>query len=216
MSHEAKVCLTIGEGGEKYVVSGIFEDQEWKVLHDFVKYTNDLRSIELVRQGGPGKLNISYTQESGLSYSVDLPKEDQILALLHRLRPFVLQNELTNFYRVCNHLSRRFDDAPFRGFIKSIGDYYSGKKMQAIILLRSNDVLINSEEILLKWLNAHEYHRDNEKQAELDTLHKILPLETSRAIFVMMLYDKVRAITILSNFISVIVGEQETFRYTLR
>lgn len=215
MSHEAKVYLTIGQNGEKYAVSGTFEDQEWKALLDFVKYTNDLLSIEIVSQGGPGKLNINYTQESGLSYSVDLPKEDQILALLHRLRPFVLQNEVTNFNRVCNHLSRRFDDVPFKGFIKSIGDFYSGKKIQAIILLKSNDVLINSEEILLKWLNAHEYHRDNEKQKELETLHKILPLETSRAIFVMMLYDKVRAITILAHFINVIVGEQETFGCTL-
>lgn len=215
MPHKTNAYLTIGKDGEKYAVCGTFEDQEWKALLDFVQYAKDLQSIQLVRQGGTGKLNLSYTQETGLSYSVELPPEDQLLALLHRLRPFVLKNELTNFRRVSNHLARRLDDTRCRAFLKSLGEYYSGKRMQAIILIHSNEVLINSEEILLKWLNAHEYHKDQDQQAELESLHQILPLETSRAIFVMMLYDKVRAISILANFINVMAGEQETFECKL-
>jgi hypothetical protein len=92
VSHEAKAYLTIGQGGEKYAVSGTFDDQEWKALLAFVQYAKDLQAVQLVSQGGPGRLSLSYTVESGLSYLVELPPEDQILALLHRLRPFVLKD----------------------------------------------------------------------------------------------------------------------------
>ena len=84
--------------------------------------------------------------------------------------------------------------------------------MQKTIRIRSNETLINSDETLMKWLNAHEYHKDRDKQAELDSLHQVLPLETSRAVFIMMLYDKVRTILILSKLISVIAGKTETFK----
>jgi len=211
--HEAKAYLTIGQDCEKYAICGTFEDQEWKALLDFVQYAKELQSVQLVRQGGPGKLNLSYTAESGISYSVEMPQEDQFLALLHRLRPFVLQGERTNFYQVCKYLAKQVDDTPFRDFIKSLREYYSGKRMQSIIRVHSNEILINSEDTLMKWLNAHEYHRDHGKQAELEALHQILPLEASRAFFVMMLYEKVDAISILANFINVMVGEQETFQY---
>jgi hypothetical protein len=36
--YEAKAYLTTGQGGEKYAVSGTFDDQEWKALLEFVQY----------------------------------------------------------------------------------------------------------------------------------------------------------------------------------
>jgi len=216
LTHEVNIYLSFGEVEEKYPAEAVFDDLEWKALLDFVQYSKDLQAIQLVSQGGPGKLNISYTQESGLSYSTELPPEDQVLSLLHRLRPFILQNEVTNYYRVSNILSRKFVDNSFRNFLKALRKYYSGAHMQAMVLIQSNDNLINSEETLIKWLNGHEYHKDSDKQAELDSLHRIFPLETSRAIFIMMLYDKVRAIFILANLINVISGEEGTFRCTLK
>jgi len=212
--HEAKAYLTIGQSSDRYIVCGTFEDKEWKALLDFVQYANDLVSIQLIRDGGPATLNLSNNAESGMSYSVELPPEDQLLALLHRIRPFILQKEPTNFYQVCKYLSRRFADAPFRDFLKSLGEHYSGKRMQDIVRVQSNQVLINSEETLMKWLNAHEYHKDQGKQDELKSLHQVMPLEASRAFFVMMLNEKVKAISILANFINVMAGEQETFGCT--
>ncbi|MBU0995375.1 MAG: hypothetical protein KJ737_23000 [Proteobacteria bacterium] len=212
MAHEVNVCLTFGEDSNKYPVSGSFEDQEWESLLNFIDYTKSLQNIQLIKQGGPGKFNLTYNEIDGMTYTVELPPEDQILALLHRLRPFILKDESTNFYRVCKHLSRRFENQSFRDFIKTIRDRYSGKRMQNFLLISSNDAVINSEETLIMWLNAHEYHKDRNKQAELDHLHQVLPLEASRAFFVMMLYEKVRAISIVANLINVMDGQQETFK----
>lgn len=215
MTHEVKAYLTIGDSDARHLFCATFEDEEWDALLRFVEYVKELQAIELMREGGPGKLNIRWTEETGFSYSAELPAEDKILALLHRLRPFVLNDEQTNFHRVCNHIARRIEDENLRHFIKSIRAIYSGKRMQSMIIIKSNETLINSEETLMKWLNAHEYHKDRNKQAELESLHQILPLETSRAIFLMMLYDKARAIFIIANMINVMAGEQESVKIKL-
>ena len=204
--------LTLGEENDPHVVSGDFEDDEWQALLDFIVYAKDLEATELIQQDGPGVLRLHYTKETGLSYQVDLPPEGHVLSMLHRLRPFVLNNEATNFNRISKTLARRLGDDSLRKFLKSLQEYASGKELQKTIRIRSNETLINSDETLMKWLNAHEYHKDRYKQAELDSLHQVLPLETSRAVFIMMLYDKVRTILILSKLISVIAGKTETFK----
>lgn len=207
------VTITLGRPNvdSKRDIKGEFDDEEWSTLLKYVEYADDLSNIELVRKGGPGKLSVNYDQNKGFSFSVDLPPEDHILALLHRLRPFVLTEEPTNFYRACSILGRAFQDDDFRKFLKSLRAYYQGQHMRDLILIKSNDVLINSEKTLQKWLNAHEYHKDRDKQKEIELLHKILPLEASRAIFIMMLYDKLRAIMVVANLIEVLAGKQKIF-----
>ena len=109
MTHEVNAFLEINEG-ERSTVSAIFEDEEWDALLRFVQYTKDIQTIQLLREGGPGKLNINYSEGAGLSYSVELPSDDKVIALLHRIRPFVLNDEKTNFFRVCNYLARRIEN----------------------------------------------------------------------------------------------------------
>jgi hypothetical protein len=211
--HECKFYRRSPNGEEHILVTGQFEDNEWNALMRYLRYARDLAGIELLRRGGPGRLTVNYKEGQGLSYSVDLPPEDQFLALLHRLRPFILQNEETNFYRICKHLGRRLEDHKTRQFLLGLRSYFSGQRMQDPIQITSNNVLINSEETLQKWLNAHEYHKDPDKQRELELLHQIMPLEASRAIFAMILYDKTQAIIAAVHFIGFLAGERQRFSY---
>lgn len=158
-------------------------------------------SIQIVRDGAPANLNVLYDASSGLSFSANVPAPEQTLALLHLLRPFQLNDEPTNFNKISNLLSRRLASGTFRSMVQRLKDHYSGKAGQELIQFKSNDVVINSEATLNLWLNAHEYHRDRDKQQELEELHCILPLESSKAIFSMMLHAKVQAIFALANII---------------
>jgi hypothetical protein len=67
--------------------------------------------------------------------------------------------------------------------------------------IASDETVLHSEDILMKWLNAYEYHRDRSKRAELDALHQVLPLEGSRAMFIYMMVDKLVAINEIGRFI---------------
>ena len=62
--------------------------------------------------------------------------------------------------------------------------------------------------MLLVYLNAHEYHRDKDKRNKLKALHQLMPLESSRSIFIMMLFEQIDAISALAEIIKVIQGEK--------
>lgn len=212
MGHSA--TINIGVGNQKQEVLVTFEDDEWNCLVSFLDYCDQLQKTKICTEGAPGGVRTKYEQGVGWSYETDLPPDDDFIALLHRLRPFLLNDEPTNFYKVVNLLSRRIEADSFRGFIKRLKHFYSGKRFREMISITSNDVAINSEETLMKWLNAHEYHKDRDKQKELEDLHKIFPLDFSRAIFVTMIYDMVKAIFGVAGIVSTLAGKQQEFRCT--
>ncbi len=76
MTHEVNAYLEIGDSRERHIVRANFEDEEWDILLRFVEYTKELQSIQLLREGGPGKLHINYAEGAGFSYSVELPSDE--------------------------------------------------------------------------------------------------------------------------------------------
>jgi hypothetical protein len=148
-----------------------------------------------------------------LGYEVKLPPDDYIAALLHRLRPFVLQKEKTNFNAVGNFVARRLASERIRQLVTKLKSIFSGEDGQRLIQVSSDNTILNSEEILMKWLYAHEYHRDEDKQAELAALHAMLPLDASKVFFVSMLHDKSKAILALANLINLMSGEHDRLTF---
>jgi hypothetical protein len=132
--------------------------------------------------------NVHWDAETGLSDRSVIPPEDDIDAFLHRIRPFVLQKDKdTYFPNVCDILSRYLKHSQLRASIQRQRDRFLGKEFQSKVQIMSNEAILNTDETLKNWLNAFEYHRDVPKQEELKTLHQILPLESSRALFVGMI-----------------------------
>ena len=203
---------TSGGGTPERTIVAEFEEAEWSLLLSFRQYSRELADTELMKVGGPGQFKVSYKQGEGISFSVTLPPNDRVLAFIHRLRPFILQGEPTHFNKVCNLLARRIPDEQFRKLLDLIRNHYCADQMRPVIITADN-VTINSEETLIKWLNAFEYHRDTEKREEIEALHKVMPLEASRALFVMSLYDKASAIMTLSEIVAVVTGEQSTYSW---
>lgn len=213
MSQDVNVSIKLN-GSEEFVdVSGSFTDLEWECLGCFLVYVEKLTETDLIKNGGPGRLTMSFDENKSFSYETQVPEEDRVIGLLHRLRPFLLNNEDTQFNKICNILTKRLEAEEFRHFIKYLKDNFLGKESNNLIHVISNGVKINTEEMLHKWLNAHEYHRDRNKQRELESLHKLMPLDASRAMFIMMLYEKSRTIIVLANLVHVILGRGQKFEY---
>ena len=139
-----------------------------------------------------------------------LPPWDDVMVFLHKFRPLGLKSEKTYFYRICNLLSKALSHPYLRSIIKEQRRVYSGKRMQSGFQIRSNDVLLNSEKVLFDWLNAYEYHRDKEKREFIEGLHKMLPLEASKVIFLSLLTEKAKAIFNLATLVRVVLGKQKT------
>jgi hypothetical protein len=88
--------------------------------------------------------------------------------------------------------------------------------MQEMIKISSNDVVINSEKVLLDWLNAEEYHRDKDKKEFLEELYKSFPEEASKTIFLNLLRDKTQAIYNLAGLCRVVIGKNHNFNLRVK
>ncbi len=192
---------------DKYEVPTIvnsfeFDDLLWRQLEAFVVEVDRLKGTRLLREGASCKVTIKWEVDSGLAANVTVPANDDIAALLHHLRPLVLQSERTHFPKICKLLKRSIGLDAFGVLIDSYRDLFLGKEFYQQISIRSNDTPINSEDTLMAWLNGFEYHRDERKQAVFEDLHKFFPEEVTRGLFVSMLFDKVEAIRRVAEIVN--------------
>lgn len=210
MTHKCDLTLLNKKTDEKIIISGKFDSNEWKLLGAYSQYVTELGEVPILRNGIGSSSELHWDQEKGLSYSMSIPPWDDIIILLHKLRPLILYNEKTYFYNTCNIISKRLPHEWIRNLIKEQRDMFSGKSMKSQVQIFSNGILLNSEKVLKDWLNAYEYHRDEEKKEFLESLHKILPIEASKPLFVSLLIDKTRAILNLSMVVDVVIEKKES------
>ena len=194
-----KVVLTEKSTGIRHEALGEFEDQEMKDLRLFEEVVEKLTESKMLKRRTSMQFN--YSKEDGTSVTTTLPPEDEIDIFLHRFRPIGLQKERTYFPKICKILKRRFDNDLVRKYIEEQMGLFDGKQMQSMFTFQSKGVILNSDKVLYDWLNAYQYHRDEDKKSRLESLHKIFPLEASKGLFIFMLDDKARAAHNISRLI---------------
>lgn len=179
-----------GSQGEIELPCSIAQD-EWHLLMRFLECANKLASLRL---DIAVHYSVKWNRNTGLGYETRMPAEADLLAFLHAMRPFVLQKEDTYFDRICKLLKRHLSHDDIRAAIDYELDEFSGKHFQEQLGVKADGVMLNSEDILRKWLNAFEYHHDQDKKRALEELHRMIPLEASRALFLSMMIDKANAV----------------------
>jgi hypothetical protein len=214
MSLSGRLKLAIrGLGADEFDYS--LSDEDIAHLSDFLREVDLLWELPIVQAGVPASYGVEWKDGEVVLLDWSLPPVEEIAALLHRLRPFILTNEPYSFDRVCGVLGKRLRRPFVLRLLKEARELYSGKRMQTRIQILSQEILLNSETTLMNWLNSHEYHRDKDKAAELDRLHKVFPLESSKAIFVLLLSDKLEALAETADLVELILGKREHLRVDL-
>lgn len=216
MVHEYKLDIQIEETGETISLSGQFGDEEWNLLEEFVTCEEELEKTKFVQNGMPSSLKMESDDQGNVRVSVKLPPWEDAQAFLHVFRPILLQSEATNFYKICNILSKELNHPYFRGLVAFQREIYSGKRFQEQVILKSEEVILNSEKVLHDWLNSYEYHRDKDKRKFIDSLHALLPLEASKVIFLSLLTDRMQAVYNLALIVRVMLGKQKSVTGPLR
>lgn len=216
MPPECNLTVQPQNGSREIKVLGHFSDDEWQRLHKYVQYSEELMATPIIQADGlNSNLHFSFTQEKGLVSKSTLPQMDHIRILLHKARPLILESEPTAFLQVRSILAHRLENEFIRAMLDEQKDMFTGKQSQAVFTIKINDVILNSERFLFKWLNAHEYHRDEDKQRELSELLQAFPEHASRAIWISLLIDKCNAIFSLATFVSCAVGKQKKVSATI-
>jgi hypothetical protein len=197
-------------GGNTQKVVVALSDIEIDLLEMYCEQVASLFECRICREGQGVTLGLSWDQERGLSGVATIPQWDDVIVLLHKLRPLILQKEPASYRRISGLVARHLKGSPAMPLLAFLKGQYTGEQMQAVIQMYSNSVLVNSEETLFTWLNAHEYHRDEDKRRLLDELHQIIPLDWTKGVFLSLLLEKVRAIDTLSLVCELLLGRRQT------
>jgi hypothetical protein len=216
MALSGKCTFSIRATGETYEIAYSLSTEDIAVLSDFLREVDSLEELPIVRAGIPSTYRVEWKAREGIRLGFSLPPMDDLAALLHRLRPFILTNEPFSFNRVCGILGRRLDSPPIRQLLKQERESFTGKQMQSQVQISSQGILLNCEATLMTWLNSHEYHRDRDKMAELEQLHQVFPLESSKALFVMLLSHKCNAIGGIADLVKCVLGKEKSLQVDLR
>src|ERR1044071_2622707 len=144
------------EGRSDTTIAGEFSDEEAATLDAFLSQQKELADSKPLREGMPCNISVNYSEESGLQVSSELPTRDDLSILLHRLRPFILQNEPASFVKASNILGKHLTDPLLRQFIARQRELYDGRLAQRMMRVVSDEQVLNSEEVLSNWLNSHE------------------------------------------------------------
>jgi hypothetical protein len=171
-------------------------------LDDVLVFERVLPSLEL------------HTLSIGMSAKIGEPTEFrarepgvlQRAALLHHLRPFVLNDEPYSFFRTRNIVAQSVTGAELAARLKQIKLLFGGKVMQSQFVISDADGIVNAEATLVRWLNAFEYHRDSDKAAELEKRLSPLPAGFTRPLFFMLLAQKAHAVIYLAHIVAKILG----------
>jgi hypothetical protein len=198
-------------GGVNEDVTCTLSDAEVAILSAFISYVADVESLKIVQNPPPGSVSI-HIEENGRSIvSSDGPSWESVLPLLHRLRPIILENEHASFSTVSSLLGKAVPSVAFRRLLKFAREIYDGRQQQKLMRFSSHETTLNSESVLMKWLNAYEYHRDQTLKAEVDALLSMLPEALQQMIFISMLFQKVRAAQALAGIAELALGKRTTF-----
>lgn len=200
-------------GGRSRHFRGCIPNEDWSRLLEFRDEVRRMTS-HFVRCGITN-LNISTTlswDQDGLRSSSKTDLNDgHMNIILHSIRPFHLKKEPFYFCKMLKILNRHINGNPINMLFRKAKDDFLGRNFQSQVSISSilgadpgQHHTINSEDTLNLWLNAYEYHRDEEKKLLLDDILSSIPRGFGVSVFKSMMIDKIRAIIWLSDFISAI------------
>jgi hypothetical protein len=179
--------------------AGELSDADVEVLSEFVAHAERLRQTEFVRGGGGAGLHLEWKKGQPLKAAPELPERPSHVEFIHEMRPFVLQDEATYYYKVAGILGRSTDNPCFRQTLRAASDQFSGRRMNEAVRISAGDRDLTSDAFLRDWLNAYEYHRERAKRREIEALHAAVPLAATEAIMLMLLVSKANAVMYLSR-----------------
>lgn len=202
-----EVTLQLGDGKpHREEVTAVFDDEDRRRFDAYLSHLEELFATRIGREGMNPRLKVIWEEGKVMCFDAELPPTDDLLAYLHRLRPFLLKDEFASFEKVVGILGRRINSKQARNFCKGQMKFYKGEMLESAVKITVNNLVVNSEKTLMDWLNAHEYHRDQEKKKKLKSIFEVMTDDGAKAIFVMLIVDKANAIKNIGRVVSFITS----------
>lgn len=152
-------------------ISSILSEAEWKVLREFCDKAHRLMATKLATAGLGGiRARMSWEQGKGMWWETTLPPEEQVAEFVMAFRLFYLQKEPTHFPSVLSILGRHASESEVRQLFKKYRQQWENCLFGNALQIAMNEKQLTSSLVIDLWLNAHYFHSDEDKKAELDQI----------------------------------------------
>jgi hypothetical protein len=198
------------EGGTvDEVISGTFDTNDVDLLRRFIRLVDRVRESTLLRNGLPNITNISWNAEDGMKFTCRPYANSELHELLHVLRPLILQKESTSFHNIAGLLGKKFNSMHFRGHIKLLRTIFEDGELKPYMQISLGDQPLFDDSTLKLWLNAEQYHVDDEKAEKWQDFERSLNTENTRAFVITQLHAKVKAIFGIEYIVKLILEKSQ-------
>lgn len=203
------------ESLDEITLEGELSDSEHCSLNQYLHQYDELVQCRPMQTGFPCNVSMNWDKDTGMKVQAELPDRDSLSILLHRMRPFILQDEPASFAKVTAILGKNLDSPYLRRLLREQRELYDGRQSQQLMQISTGDLLINSERVLSDWLNSHEYHRDPDKRKAIDGLFALLPGDLMQAILVSLVLDKIQAVKNMAAIVAFVLGKNDTLKFAI-
>lgn len=189
-------------------ISDLLSDKEWKILKNFCNKTNRLISTKLVADGKAaisGK--VRYEKDKGLWFEATLPPEEQVAEFLMAFRFFYLKKEATYFPKILKIIGEHTTQPEGHQALKVFRRQWENSLFGNAVFIKVNGKDISTSLLLDLWFNAHYFHSDIKKGAELQKLKSLLTEDFTKCMLLDAIYGATKVVLMFSNGLQDIVNE---------
>ncbi len=213
MGHRYRLELDV-PGRDAQVQEGELLYADGATLRTYLEQCAAITASPTLSSEMPCTINVSFDEE-GAFITTRLPDADAVGVLLHRMRPFILENEPASFLTVAAVIGREIELQAVRDLLAKLRRDYDGRTFRNTVQISVNDTMLNIDRVVRDWLNSHEYHRDPDKREAVQELLDAFPGDLARSIFVSMLVSKMRACMNLAKLCRLLLGEQGQLKFEI-
>ncbi|MCD0422891.1 hypothetical protein LOC51_37265 [Rubrivivax sp. JA1024] len=186
LPHTEDSCVSL-------VIAGDFEPEELRILEQFGKLMNRLRTCNLLTRGMGGFCGLTFDM-NGISIRSAPCTDGELFELLHVMRPVTLEDERASFKNVTTILGRRLRSEELLQFIKVNKRIFRDGEMSLYMQVSVGSHKLFAESLLNVWLNGTQYHTDDDKARTWNELEASLGDSSARALVLTQLHSKVKAL----------------------
>ncbi len=212
---KVKMTVTSEENGVNEEIILSFDLKELKMLEQYQVNYKKFEGCRLLEKQFPSITNINFEQGKGLSISVTPFDVRDVYEFLHVSRPFFLQDEPASFCKIRSIFGKKSKNTALAKHLKHLtslydnGDYQPYFQMTVKNKDTSEFVPLFHDSMTNKWLNAMEYHQDEDKRKSIKEIEDVLSEKASQGIFVAQLSGRVKAISLLANLVTDVLKKYE-------
>ncbi len=145
---------------------------------------------------------------TNMKFNGTSPSEEDKSSFLHKIRPLILQKEITWTPNIINSLSKNIQSEQFRKLMNNLKSFFNCNDPYSIDYAIDGGKIYN-DNILKLWLNAYEYHRDIDKLEELKPLIDSIGIETFEAQMMDMIILKFNATQEVARYVEVLIDDNK-------